>query len=141
MQEGESSAEAGRAAEGWIDELRRAGSELGGVLRDTAALVGVEGRLFATALLFILVLAVALGFVLAGAVLAVGVALVLLLVVHAGLDPVLATLLGLIALLFFAGLLAWRIRALTRHLRFTHSRRALAGLTGSTPESAEASRE
>lgn len=131
MQEEDPSAGAQSEVQGWLDELRRTGEEVGGVLRETAALVGVEGRLFVTALLFILVLAVALGFVLAGVMVLVGVALVLLLVVHGGLDPVLATVIGMLALLAIAGVIGWRIRVLTRHLRFTHSRRALAGLAGS----------
>lgn len=122
---------------GWIEELRRTGEEIGGVFRETAALIGVESRLFVTALVFIALLAVALGFVIAGVALLAGVAVILLLIVHGGLDPVLATLVGMVALIALAAFIGWRIRSLTQHLRFTHSRKALSGLAGARFEQAE----
>lgn len=97
-----------------------------------ARLFGAETRLFATSLLLIVALAVVAGFVVAGALLALAGAGVGALVVHGGMDPVWALLLACVALLGVAAACVVVLRRLTRHLRFTETRRMFARLGGDT---------
>lgn len=95
-----------------------------------ARLFGAESRLFASSLLLIVVLGVTAAFVIAGALVFLVGAAVLLLIVHGGVDPVIAVLLATLVLFVVAAGCFLGMRALTRHLRFTESRRMLARLTG-----------
>ena len=99
-------------------------------LKQGAKLFGAESKLFASSLLLIVILAVTAAFVLAGASVFLGGAAVLLLIVHGGMDPVIAMLIGTLALCTIAAICLFRMRGLTRHLRFTESRRMLSRLAG-----------
>lgn len=110
-----------------LGELR---DEFADWMKQGARLFGAESKLFVSSLLLIAILAVTAAFVMAGALLFLVLAMVLLLIEHGGMDPVLATLLATIALTAIAGVCFLLMRGLTRHLRFTESRRMLARITG-----------
>lgn len=110
-----------------LGELR---DEFAGWVAEGARLLGAESRLFASSLLLIVILAVTAGFVIAGALLFLVGAIVLSLIVHAGLDPALAALLASIALFGVAVGCFFGVRALKKHLQFNESRRLLARLSG-----------
>lgn len=109
-----------------IGELR---DEFSQWLKQGAKLFGAESKLFASSLLWIVALAVISFFVISGALIFLISAVVLALIVHVGMDPGLAALLAAFSLLAIAGICFICIRNLTRHLRFTESRRLLARLT------------
>jgi len=114
-----------------IAHLKQISEEFAELFREGARLVGSESRLFATTLLLIATLAIVLGFVIAGALVLLGVAFILLLIRHAGLDPVIAVLIVVLALVgLAAGIVVW-VRGLTRHLRFRESRRMFARISAS----------
>lgn len=112
-----------------IAHLKQIGAEFAELFREGARLIGAESRLFATTLLLIATLLIVLGFVVAGALVLLGVAFVLLLIRYGGLDPVIAVLIVMLALVgLAAGIVGW-VRGLTRHLRFSESRRMLARIS------------
>jgi predicted membrane chloride channel (bestrophin family) len=99
-------------------------------IKQGARLFGAESRLFVSSLLLIVMLAVTAAFVIAGALLVLVGAGVLLLIVHGGMDPVLAMVLASLVLFMIAVACFLCLRGLTKHLRFTESRRMLGRLTG-----------
>ena len=111
-----------------LGELR---DEFADWVKQGAKLFGAESKLFASTLLLIVMLAVTAAFVIAGALLFLVAAMVLLLIEHGGMDPVIAALLATLALVAIAVGCLLCMRGLTRHLRFTESRRMLSRLTGS----------
>jgi hypothetical protein len=110
-----------------LGELR---DEFTGWVKQGARLFGAESKLFASSLLLIMILGVTAGFVIAGALLFLVGAGALSLVFHAGMDPVIAVLLATLVLFVIAIVCFFCMRNLTRHLRFTESRRMLTRLSG-----------
>lgn len=127
---GESVREQGASEPQLLARLGELRDEFAEWLKQGARLFGAESKLFASSLLLIVILAVTAAFVLAGASVFLGGAAVLLLIVHGGMDPVIAMLIGTLALCAIAAGCLFRMRGLTRHLRFTESRRMLSRLAG-----------
>lgn len=123
-------AEGGPSEQALLAQLGQMRDEFSEWVKQGARLFGAESRLFASSLLLIVVLAVTAAFVIAGALLFLVGAMVLLLIEHGGMDPVAAALLATITLFAIAVFCFLYMRSLTRHLRFTESRRMLARITG-----------
>lgn len=113
------------AARVLLSDLHRIGNGFADLARDGLALLKAESKLFASALVLILVLAVTTGFLLAGATLLLVAAPVVLLVELGWLGPTLALVAVLVMLLVMAAVLLLMIRRLGRDLLFRRSRDAL----------------
>lgn len=111
-----------------LSDLSRIGNGFADLARDGLALLKAETKLFASALVLILVLAIMTGFLLAGATLLLVAAPVVLLVELGWFGPTLALVAVLVTLLVMAALLLLMIRWLGRDLLFRRSRAALRGL-------------
>lgn len=111
-----------------LSDLSRIGNGFADLARDGLALLKAESKLFASALVLILVLAVMTGFLLAGATLLLVAAPVVLLVELGWFGPTLALVAVVVMLLLMAALLLLMIRRLGRDLLFRRSRAALRGL-------------
>ncbi|HEY9033354.1 MAG TPA: phage holin family protein [Pseudomonadales bacterium] len=111
-----------------LSDLSRIGNGFADLARDGLALLKAESKLFASALVLILVLAVMTGFLLAGATLLLVAAPVVLLVELGWFGPTLALVAVVVMLLLMAALLLLMIRWLGRDLLFRRSRAALRGL-------------
>lgn len=123
-----------------LSDLSRIGNGFADLGRDGLALLRAESKLFASALVLILVLAVMTGFLLAGATLLLVAAPVVLLVELGWLGPTLALVAVVVMLMVTAALLLLLIRRLGRDLLFRRSRAALRSLPvmGRASESEEA---
>ena len=111
-----------------LSDLSRIGNGFADLARDGLALLKAESKLFASALVLILVLAVMTGFLLAGATLLLVAAPVVLLVELGWFGPTLALVAVVAMLLLMAALLLLMIRRLGHDLLFRRSRAALRGL-------------
>ena len=111
-----------------LSDLHRIGNGFADLARDGLALLKAESKLFASALVLILVLAVMTGFLLAGATLLLVAAPVVLLVELGWFGPTLALVAVVAMLLLMAALLLLMIRRLGHDLLFRRSRAALRGL-------------
>lgn len=111
-----------------LSDLSRIGNGFADLARDGLALLKAESKLFASALVLILVLAVMTGFLLAGATLLLVAAPVVLLVELGWFGPTLALVVVVLLLLVMAVLLLLMIRRLGRDLLFRRSRAALRGM-------------
>lgn len=111
-----------------LSDLSRIGNGFADLARDGLALLKAESKLFASALVLILVLAVMVGFLLAGATLLLVAAPVVLLVELGWFGPTLALVVVVLLLLVMAVLLLLMIRRLGRDLLFRRSRAALRGM-------------
>ena len=116
------------AARVLLSDLHRIGNGFADLARDGLALLKAESKLFASALVLILVLAVMTGFLLAGATLLLVAAPVVLLVELGWFGPTLALVAVVAMLLLMAALLLLMIRRLGHDLLFRRSRAALRGL-------------
>ena len=123
-----SAADTPDAARVVLRDLHRIGNGFADLARDGLALLKAESKLFASALVLILVLAVMTGFLLAGATLLLVAAPVVLLVELGWFGPTLALVAVVVMLLVMAMLLLLMIRRLGRDLLFRRSRAALRGL-------------
>ena len=111
-----------------LSDLTRIGHGFADLARDGLDLLRAESRLFASALVLILVLAVMTGFLLAGATLLLVAAPVVLLVELGWVGPTLALLAVVVMLVLVAMLLLLMIRRLGRDLLFRRSRAAWRNL-------------
>jgi hypothetical protein len=111
-----------------LSDLSRIGHGFADLARDGLDLLRAESRLFASALVLILVLAVMTGFLLAGATLLLVAAPVVLLVELGWVGPTLALVAVVLLLVLVAMLLLLMIRRLGRDLLFRRSRAAWRNL-------------
>ncbi len=112
--------------QGIISGLKTLGSEFAFALRTGGELLAAESRLFLLSLLQILVLAVAIGFLIAAIWIFLGAAGAFFMIQHLAVNPVLALLLIAGILILLTAAFAWWIYRLTGNLKFAHSRRAFS---------------
>lgn len=120
--------------QGIIDGLKTLGNEFACALRTGGELLAAESRLFLLSLLQILILAVAIGFLIAAVGLFLGAAGAFFMIQHLALSPVLALLLIAGILILLAAACIFWIYRLTGNLKFAHSRRAFSDFVA-PPES------
>ncbi|PKM22815.1 MAG: hypothetical protein CVV10_02400 [Gammaproteobacteria bacterium HGW-Gammaproteobacteria-14] len=108
-----------------IADLTRIGAAMAVLLNDSFQLLRAESRLWASALLLILMLTMAVGFLLAAAAVLLVAAPAMLLVELGWLGPTLALLVSAAVLLLLALLAVLTIRRLSADMGFRRSRRAL----------------
>jgi len=106
-------------------DLSRIGAAMAALLRDSVQLLRAESRLWASALLLILMLTIAMGFLLAAAAVLLVAAPAVLLVELGWLGPTLALVVSAVALLLLAVMAELAIRRLSADMGFRRSRRAL----------------
>lgn len=106
-------------------DLSRIGAAMAALLRDSLQLLRAESRLWVSALLLIVMLTIAMGFLLAAAAVLLVAAPAMLLVELGWLGPTLALLVSALVLVMLALMAGLAIRRLSADMGFRRSRRAL----------------
>lgn len=121
--------------------LGQLADDVRGWFGSSVTLMGTEARLFLASLLMVVALAAMVGLLVAGAVIFLGAAGVLMLVREGGISPALAALIGATALSIGAAAVYFWIRRVAREMGFVRTRKSWAALFGSASAAADREKE